>query len=114
MTFTYALPPATALARVRLEIGDTVPTRALLQDEEIQVKLTARPNSELLAAADCCDLIATRSASGYDFKWKDGEFKRSQMATLYADRAAVLRARAASDGTLPLYSFPPISYPLVF
>lgn len=100
--------------KVRLEIGDTDATRKLFYDDEIDVKLAARADNVLLTAADLCDILATRLARDFDFQWKDGQFSRSQAAKMYAERAVALRARAASDGAVPLYGFPPISYPLVF
>jgi hypothetical protein len=96
VTFTYDIAQlATPLAQVRLEIGDTDSTRPLLQDEEIQVKLGLRASDVLATAADLCEILATRFAGDYDFKWKDGAFNRSQRAKAYADRAKDLRARSS-------------------
>jgi hypothetical protein len=116
MTFTY--DPAnltTPLAQVRLEVGDTDTTASIFTDEEINLKLTARADNILLAAADLCDILATRAAGDYDFKWQGaglsarGEYSRSQVSKQYAERATALRVRAAT----PSYSFPD-TCPLVF
>ena len=96
MTFTYSTASLTsALAQVRLEIGDTDSTAALFQDEEINVKLTARADNILLTAADLCDILARRFARQFDFESDNQSFKRSQMSKQYAALADELRSRAS-------------------
>lgn len=93
MAFTYDNTDlASTLAQVRLEVGDTT-SPGMLTDEEIQVKIDARAGDVLLAAADVCDLLATRFAAGYDFSADGQSFSRSQRTKMFADRARDLRAR---------------------
>jgi hypothetical protein len=100
--------------RLRLQIGDTDITSAIFTDDELDTFLTERDDNILLAAADACDAAAAKFSRGFDFKWKDGTFSRSQIVTHYKELAKALRARAASDGALPIWSFPPAEDPLVF
>lgn len=81
--------------RLRLQIGDTTSPN-LFSDDELDTLLSERNDEIVLAAADACDILATRFATNYDFKWKDGSFNRSQMAKMYADRAKELRERSSS------------------
>lgn len=99
MTFTYDGTPSTDLEKIRLEIGDTDSTAALFSDEEIQVKLDSE-GSVLRAAAALCEILAARFSRYYDFETDGQSFKRSQMAEMYARRAASLRARAYSVTTV--------------
>lgn len=94
------------LDRLRLQIGDTAaPT--LFTDDELNTLLSERDNNILLAGADACDILSTRFAGDFDFKWKDGSFNRSQKAKQYADLAVTLRARAAAAAG-PSFYFPPV------
>lgn len=88
------MPITTTLDQVRLQIGDTDADRALFNDDELEHLLSERAGNVLQTAADACDILATRFARDFDFKWKDGAFSRSQMAQMYAERAKSLRARA--------------------
>ena len=88
----------TSLDRVRLEIGDTDTANPLFTDTEINTILAERASDVFLTAADLCDILATRFAADFDFKWKDGEFKKGTRSGNYADRAKALRARAAGGG----------------
>lgn len=90
-SFTYDL--TTPVGQVRFEIGDTNLDEQLFSDEEITFKLTENADSVLATAAALCDILAIRFARDYDFKWKDGEFKRSQRADHFKDLGAALRAR---------------------
>lgn len=86
--------------KVRLYIGDTDATRPLFNDTEIDLVIDDRDGNALLAAADACDILATRFAREHDFEWQGstnarGKFSRSQMSKQYADRAETLRKRAA-------------------
>jgi hypothetical protein len=84
-------------ARLRLEIGDgTAPF--LLTDDELDTLLSERAGVILAAAADACDILATRFATAYDFEWQGsvnsrGKYSRSQMSKAFADRAKAIRAR---------------------
>lgn len=99
MTFTYdGTAVTTPLARVRLEIGDTVEAEALFTDEEIGVKLADESN-ELLAAASLCEVLSTRFARAYDFTTDGQQFSRSQMSKQYAQRAIKLREQSGAGVT---------------
>lgn len=93
------MPITTDLDRFRLELGDTDAAAPLLQDDEAQYFIDKHPTNVLLAVADACDALAARFARQFDFDANDQKsFKRSQMATLYAERATALRARALAEG----------------
>lgn len=99
MTFTYNINSlTTALAQVRLEIGDTDSTAPLFADEEIQVKLAARADDVLLTAADLCDVLAIRFAKEFDFETDGQSFKRSDKAKAYTAMSKALRLRAEKSG----------------
>ena len=63
MTFSYTLPSSGVFAskkdEIRFLIQDTVLTDFSLQDEEISYAITFQSGSVYMAAADCCDRIAT-------------------------------------------------------
>lgn len=63
MTFSYTLPSAGVFAlpkdEIRFLINDTVSSSFSLQDEEILYAYTFQDGSLYMAAADCCDRIAT-------------------------------------------------------
>lgn len=84
----------TTLDQVRLQIGDTDNTAFLFTDVEIGQFLERHNDEVLAAAADACDALAARFARDFDFKWKDGEFKKGSRADRYAKLAEQLRARA--------------------
>lgn len=95
MAFTYSGTAIdTDLARVRLEIGDTVEAEALFTDEELQVFLD-RESGVLLAAAAACDTLVRRFARAYDFETDGQRFMRSQMHKGYMATSIELRQRAA-------------------
>lgn len=99
MSFTNDL--STLIGKVRLELDDTTEATALFTDEAIQVKLTERSDSVLLASADLCDILARRYARDFDFKTDDQEFRKGSRAKVWMELAASLRARAgASAGGL--------------
>lgn len=85
--------------RVRLEIGDTDNTAPLFYDDEIDAYLGDRGDNWHLAAADLCDVLATKFAREFDFETDQQKFSRSQRSKQYADRAKALRARVSSVGT---------------
>lgn len=96
MTFTYSVSDlTTALAKVRLEIGDTDSATALFADEEINAKLAERADNILLTAADLCEILARRFARAFDFETDNQSFQRSQQSKQYAAMAEALRARAS-------------------
>lgn len=97
MTFTYNVGSlSSALARVRLEIGDTDSSAPLFADEEIAVKVALRGDDVLLAAADLCDILAVRFAREFDFDANESKsFKRSQKSAAYLKMAKALRQRAS-------------------
>lgn len=86
------------LDRVRLEIGDTTVAAPLFTDTEIETVLAERAGDVFLTSADLCDILATRFAADFDFKWKDGDFKKGSRSAQYAARATALRARSAGGG----------------
>jgi hypothetical protein len=88
--------------KVRLYVGDTNADRPLFNDNEIDLVIDDRAGNALLAAADLCDILATRFARDHDVEWQGGtnartKLSRSQMSKAYADRATALRKRAAGQ-----------------
>ncbi len=84
--------------RLRLQIGDTDVSAPLFTDDELDAFLDEQNGSLLLAAAEACDVLATRFAFEFDFDALDQKsFKKSQRARAYADRAVALRERAQSE-----------------
>lgn len=97
MTFTYSSTSiGTALAKVRLQIGDTDSTDPLFTDEEINYHLSVHSDDVIPTAIALCDVLATRFAREFDFETDDQKFARSQRQKAYAARAAELRAQADS------------------
>ncbi len=94
------MPILTTRDKVRLEIGDTDAAAPLFNDDELDYIIASRADNVLLAAADACDMLATRFARDYDFEWQGagesarGKFTRSQMSKAFTDRAAAIRQRA--------------------
>lgn len=85
---------SSALDKVRLEIGDRNMDRPLFADDEIEYYLDKRNGDVLLAAADCCDSLATRFAADIDFDTDTLAIKKLQRSEAMAKRAEALRARA--------------------
>jgi len=103
MTFTYSSTSVTtALAKTRLEIGDTDSSAALFTDEELDVYLDNRSDNVLLAAADACDALASRFARAYDFETDGQSFKRGSMSGMWASRADALRRRSTGVSTVDI------------
>lgn len=111
------MPITSDLDLVRLEIGDTDVTPdsdALFSDEEIQVKIDYRTTvnsaggtvvDHLAAAADLCDILATRFARQFDFAEDGQRFNLSQRFAAYSARARDLRLRSGSgNSSVPLVS----------
>jgi hypothetical protein len=91
--------------KVRLYVGDTNADRPLFNDNEIDLVIDDRDGDALQAAADCCDILATRFAREHDIEWQGGQnartkLARSQMSKAYTDRAKALRARANGQVTV--------------
>jgi hypothetical protein len=84
--------------RVRLEIGDTDVNQPLFYDDEIDAYLADYNQGILATAAALCDVLSTRLAGDYDFKWMDQSFSRSQASEAYAKRAASIRSRIPGVG----------------
>lgn len=96
MTWSYSAALATNKDKVRREIGDTVSSDPLLEDEEIEYALTAEGSSVLRAAARCCEFLAARFARETDASLGEYSESRSQKARMFAERARELRARASA------------------
>lgn len=100
MTFTYlSTSITTALAKVRLQIGDTDSTDPLFTDEEINVYLANNSDVVIDTAIALCDVLAIRFARFFDFETDQQKFQRSQRCAQYKALAAELRAGAASGLT---------------
>lgn len=96
MTFTYsATDLSTDLAKVRFEVGDTIESEALFTDEEINAKLDG--NSVLGAAADLCDVLATRYAALADTSVGGQDISLAKLSEAYAARAVALRDRSVDS-----------------
>jgi hypothetical protein len=96
-----SVPPLTPIDQVRLEIGDENLDSPLFGDAQIQYKLDGRGGNVLLAAADLCDVLATRYAGEYDFSSAARmTFRRSQKTAAYEARAKALRNRAGGLTTV--------------
>lgn len=101
MTFTYSSTDlSTALAKVRLRIGDTDANRPELTDEEVQVYLDRHSDDDLLAAIDCIKLILARYARKPDRSAGGLSGSRSQITQHYRDLLKDLEADIA-DTTTP-------------
>lgn len=97
--WTYSGDPASSpLDATRYLVGDTLETDQLLQDEEIQYELTQSSNV-LLAAARCCEAIASKFARLADSSIGQTSIKASQKYLQYSTRAAQLRRRATVKST---------------
>lgn len=98
------------IQRLRLEVfagSDST----LLSDDQLETLLAERDDDILTAAADACDILATRFATDYDIEWQGsanarGKLSRSQVAKMFADRAKTLRQRAEDEGDIEIVSLP--------
>lgn len=88
-------PPATVGQRneVRLLIQDTVSSRPLFQDEEIDWSLTTAANV-YMCAADLCDVLVAQSAGVKSKRISD--FYITYDVALYTKLSGTLRARGMS------------------
>ncbi|HPT61615.1 MAG TPA: hypothetical protein PLN81_08480 [Bacillota bacterium] len=96
MTWSYDPNLTTPKDRVRFQIGDTIQTDQLLQDEEINFVLLQKGNDELRAAVECCEVIATKFARQADSTMGKTSVRASQRSKAYTDRAKQLRKRISS------------------
>jgi hypothetical protein len=85
----------------RLEIGDT--DGALFTPGQAEHLIDKRGGVVLAAAADACDILATRFAPKFDFNSAARmQFKRSQVSEAYERRAKALRLRVGSLTVVPM------------
>lgn len=104
MTATYS-PVATVLDEVRLEIGDTDITDAMLQDEEIEHYLTLESNAVLAASARAAAAIAGKFARLTSTQEGDVKVEAQQMYEHYREMAASLSDRVLTEsGTAVPYA----------
>lgn len=95
MSWTYDPSMATEVDKVRFLIQDTVITRPLLQNEEIQFMLTQYPDYRM-AAANCADVISAQYATKADGKTIGNlELSYRNIFLKYADLAKRLRMQAS-------------------
>jgi hypothetical protein len=93
MAFTYASSDlTTALALVRLRIGDTDSDRPLLDDAEIQAMLSAHAQAVIPAACACIRLILARIARDVDTSHAGVNAQRDQKTQHYRDLLEALEA----------------------
>ncbi len=101
---TYGNDPAgSALDEVRLLIGDTVCTKALLLDSEIQFFLTEE-GSAPFAAPLAAEAIAAKLCRDVDVSTGSVSKSLSQAAEAYRQLAKTLRARAEEQGGAPIFT----------
>ena len=91
MTFTYnGDPSASSLEWVRFQIQDVTSASALFTDEEINGVLSEQANKHL-AAAQLCDVLASRYSSQVDFTNAALSERKGQLAAQWSARAVALR-----------------------
>jgi hypothetical protein len=78
--------------RVRLEIGDTMSTDPLLENEEITYAGTLE-GSDLSVSARCCEFIVAKFSRKADMEEGKLSIKLSQRAASYQKKADELRMR---------------------
>jgi hypothetical protein len=98
VTATYSTALTSAKDQVRLLIGDTDMTDALLQDEEIVWLLDQNGSNVNATAVQACELLAAKFARLADTQVDDVRVALSQRARGYHQQAASLRARMAVTG----------------
>lgn len=91
----------TALSKLRLELGDTVETDHLFNDDELQHFLTEEADDVLKARLRACEAAMLRLARAYDFETDGQSFNRSQMSAAYAKMAKQLRAQGITTSGDP-------------
>lgn len=100
MTATYDTALTAAKDQVRLLIGDTDVTDALLQDEEIAYLLTQSASNVNVASVRACEAVAARFSRLADTQVDDVRVSLSQRAKGYRELAATLRGRIATSVSL--------------
>ena len=99
MSFSYSGDPeSSGLDFVRSEIGDTVESDALLQDEEILSAIKRQPNL-YMAAAKCADKITALFARDVNVKGDDMAADAGERYLHYKELAASLRVEAGRGGS---------------
>jgi len=93
MTWSYNLALTATADKVRFLIGDTDPTRQLMQDEEISFLVTGN-GSVREVAAQACEALATRFAAQGDLAVGDLRISALVQAKYYQTRANQLRRQA--------------------
>lgn len=100
MAATYDTALTAAKDQVRLMIGDTDVSDALLQDEEIAFLLTQSASNVNAAAVRACEAVAAKFARLADTQVDDVRVSLSQRAKGYREMAATLRGQIATSVSL--------------
>lgn len=100
MAATYDTALTAAKDQVRLLIGDTDVSDALLQDEEIAFLLTQSASNVNAAAVRACEAVAAKFARLADTQVDDVRVSLSQRAKGYRELAAALRGQIATSVSL--------------
>lgn len=95
MSFTY--DPSTPLGQVRLYIGDTVSTNAVLTDADIN-GLLAVYTSPISTAVALCYALAGKYSRAVSFSVEGLSISNSQKSDHYLNLAKELRYLVGSDG----------------
>ncbi len=98
MAFTYDDTLGTDLSKVRLQVGDTDSTDALLTDAEVEFAISDEP-SLVAAAARCAEMIAASFARDFDWEGDGTSVRKGGRAKHYLAMAKQLRAKAAGGLT---------------
>lgn len=103
MAWTYDVTElaTSAIAQVRLTIGDTDPNDPLMQDEEIQFVLGQAAGDVMSASVLCCDFLVRRFG-------KMASYSLGAYSVNYSKRAEVFRQLAADFRKQKALSGPPI------
>lgn len=107
MAFNFTSDMSNPINQVRLMVGDTDSTDAQLQDEAISAYLPGGPlaaGSVYLAAAQCCEAIASAYARQIDLKIGNTTASPEPRMAHYRQRAKDLRAQNLRYGGLTPYS----------
>jgi len=109
MTFTYDLAAADAdtlnIAKVRLEIGDTVSGTGVradgsnLTDEEIQTWLDTEGDDVMRATARACEMLARDWARAASIAVGPRREQLSDVSKAYAEQAKALREQHGGEAT---------------
>ena len=107
MAFTYDITQlaTSELFQVRFNIGDTDSNVPLLQDEEINYKLSIA-TSVIAASIQCCMSIAAQFSSSADYILGPHAVKASQRARQYRALADQLKADSIDSNGIPASTGP--------